>query len=210
MDMRISFLTLAVSFACLAAGADEAWRFLPPRDVDPTLGGLANPIPRRWSGQKASLAFAKVTHGDGSVTLDWSAVAEAKRAPKLPGDPRSLWKGRTPPKDPVTETRLYAVGRDMRLFRDALPSAAELLPFVVVVDGNPEDGYGGYVLGTDSDGEWSFARTESSVTLRGPVPVAHRFDGSWIAGLQTAARAWPARCAAPDGMSAYLWISVVA
>ena len=208
--MKISALVVAVSLACLTAGGVEAWRFLPPRDVDPKLGDLANPIPRRWSGQKASLAFAELTRGDGAITLDWSAAAEVKRAPKLPGDPRSLWKGRTPPKLPVTEPRLYAVGRDLRLFRDALPPVAELLPFVVVVDGNPEDGYGGYVLGTDGEGEWSLARTETSVTLRGPVPVAHRFDGNWIAGLQAAARAWPARFAAPDGMSADLWISVIA
>ena len=135
--MKISALVVAVSLACLTAGGVEAWRFLPPRDVDPKLGDLANPIPRRWSGQKASLAFAELTRGDGAITLDWSAAAEAKRAPKLPGDPRSLWKGRTPPKLPVTEPRLYAVGRDLRLFRDALPPVAELLPFVVVVDGNP-------------------------------------------------------------------------
>ena len=135
--MKVPALTVAASVACLTAGADEAWRFLPPRDVDPALAGLSNPIPRRWSGQKASLAFATMTRGEGSITLDWSAAAAAKGAPKLPGDPRSLWKGRTPPKVPVTEPRLYAVGRDLRLFRDALPPVAELLPFVVVVDGNP-------------------------------------------------------------------------
>ena len=184
MRMNAPLFTVALTLACLAASGADSWTFLPPRDVDPALAKLENPIPRKWSGQKASLAFAEITRGEGTITLDWSAAAEAKRAPKLPGDPRSLWKGRTPPKDPVTEPRLYAVGRDMRLFRDTLPPAAELLPFVVVVDGNPEDGYGGYVLGTEGAGEWSFARTEASITLRGSAPVAHRFDGNWIAGLQ--------------------------
>ena len=191
--MNAPLLTIALSLACLAASGADSWTFLPPRDVDPTLAGFANPIPRRWSGQKASLAFSTLTRGEGAITLDWSAASDAKHAPKLPGDPRSLWTGRTPPKDPVTEPRLYAVGRDLRLFRDVLPPVSELLPFVVVVDGNPEDGYGGYVLGTDREGEWSFVRTEASITVRGPAPVAHRFDGNWIAGLQTAARAWPAR-----------------
>ena len=186
--MNAPLLTVALSLACLAASGADSWTFLPPRDVDPALAGLANPIPRRWSGQKASLAFSALTRGEGSLTLDWSAAAAAKGAPKLPGDPRSLWKGHTPQKEPVTEPRLYAVGRDLRLFRDALPSAAELLPFVVVVDGNPEDGYGGYVLGADGDGAWSFARTEASITLSGSALVVHRFDGNWIAGLQTAAR----------------------
>lgn len=208
--MVVKMLVVAVSGACLVVGGEEAWRFLPPRDVDPSAANLSNPVPRRWSGQKASLAFASVVKGDGSVKLDWSAADAAKRAPKLRGDPKSLWKGLTPPKDPVTEPRLYAVGRDMRLFRDNLPDASELLPFIVVVDGNPEDGYGGYVLGADGDGAWSFALAKSSVTLRGPSPVAHRFDGNWIAGLQAAARAWPGRFAPPDGMSADLWISVVA
>ena len=169
--MKISVLTVAASLACLAAGGVEAWRFLPPRDVDPALAKLENPIPRKWSGQKASLAFAEITRGDASITLDWSAAAAAKGAPKLPGDPRSLWKGRTPPKDPVTEPRLYAVGRDLRLFRDALPPASELLPFVVVVDGNPEDGYGGFVLGADGDGAWSLARI--STTNRSSPYTAH-------------------------------------
>ena len=127
--MKLSVLTVAASVACLVAGGAEAWRSLPPRDVDPALAKLENPIPRKWSGQKASLAFAEITRGEGTITLEWSAAAEAKRAPKLPGDPRSLWKGRTPAKNPVTEPRLYAVGRDKRLFRDTLPTASELLPF---------------------------------------------------------------------------------
>ena len=82
--MKISALTLAASLACLAAVGAEPWRFLPPRDVDSALAKLENPIPRKWSGQKASLAFAEITRGDGSLTLDWSAAAAAKGARSRP------------------------------------------------------------------------------------------------------------------------------
>ena len=37
-----------------------AWTRLPPRDVDPKLSHVQDPIPRPWSGQKAALAFARL------------------------------------------------------------------------------------------------------------------------------------------------------
>ena len=37
-----------------------AWTRLPPRDVDPKLSHVSDPIPRPWSGQKAALAFARL------------------------------------------------------------------------------------------------------------------------------------------------------
>ena len=131
-------LTSLCALIFLAVSAE--WAYLPPQDVDPKLATLQNPIPRRWSGQKAALAFSRIAREPGRVMLSWAESAAARQAPKLPGDPRSLWKGRFPDKPPVTTPRLYAMGLDGRLFRDTLPATRELLPFVVIVDGNPEDG----------------------------------------------------------------------
>ena len=127
---------------------------------------------------------------DAAAWASASGTAAARKAPKLQGDPRSLWRGRFPDKPPVTEPRFYAMGTDGRLFRDELPAARELLPFVVAVDGNPEDGYGGYVLGC-AGGEWSFERRGDTFAVAGKDAFAFTFDGTWLAGLQAAARAKP-------------------
>ncbi|MBQ6341270.1 MAG: hypothetical protein IJI36_19200, partial [Kiritimatiellae bacterium] len=85
-------LATACLYAAVSVCAGE-WAYLPPPDVDPKLAALENPIPRRWSGQKAALAFARIAREPTRVTLTWSDAAAARKAPKLKGDPRSLWRG---------------------------------------------------------------------------------------------------------------------
>ena len=212
MNMRADVKNLAVRVAllvaCACSLAAAEWAYLPPQDVDPRVAALENPIPRRWSGQKAALAFARIAREPARVTLSWADAAAARKAPKLPGDPRSLWRGRFPNKPPVTEPSLYAMGTDGRLFRETLPAANELLPFVVAVDGNPEDGYGGYVLGC-AGGEWSYERKGDMLVVSGNDAFAFTFDGTWLAGLQAAARAKPQLFAKTEGMSPDLWVTVV-
>ena len=185
---------MAVACACTPDFVPAAeWAYLPPRDADPKAATLDNPIPRRWSGQKAALAFSHVEKSSGRVMLSWADAAAARQAPKLRGDPRSLWKGRFPDKPPVTEPHFYAMAKDGRLFRDTLPAATVLLPFVVVVDGNPEDGYGGYVLGC-VDGDWSYEQKDDMLAVSGKDAFAFTFDGTWLAGLQCGAGESAALC----------------
>ena len=90
MSRTVRVALVAAYASCLAAGE---WAYLPPPDVDPKLAALENPIPRRWSGQKAALAFARIAREPTRVTLSWADAAAARKAPKLKGDPRSLWRG---------------------------------------------------------------------------------------------------------------------
>ena len=216
--MNAARALLVAAFAVAGGAAAEtacvdvpgAWRRMPPRDVDPKLSRVSDPMPRPWSGQKAALAFARlavppqatsrpfgadglVFAGAARLRLDWSAAAPERAKPLLGTDPRSLWGPRTPPKAPITEPRVYALGRSLRFFRDALPDTEALLPFAVVVDGNPEDGFGGYVLGFDTAAPWTYGADTNGVALACSAPgaraFAFRFDGTWLAGLQKLARA---------------------
>ncbi len=192
------------------------WARLPPADVDPTLAKLPDPRTRAWSGQKASLRFSKVYETANSVCVDWTAALTATNTPTLQGDSRSLWQGRFPDKPSITEPRFYWIGKDLRLFRGDAPDTTALLPVCVVEDGNPEDGFGGYVIGLDFDAKaaaplFEAVRAAQSLTLRGDgTPFAWRFDGNWLAGFQSVAAKRPAWFQPPDGMDAALWISVVA
>jgi len=187
------------------------WSRLPPKDVDPALAETKDPIPRAWSGQKAALRFAEVFMGQRGVRIDWSAAPRAN--PPLRGDTRSLWKGRGPAKPAVSEPRLFAVGKTGRLFRDQIPATEVLLPAVAVVDGNPEDGFGGYVVGFENDVGWSLECTATSVSVTSASsdarPFVRRFDGNGLAGLQAIARLFASRLAPPSGMSADLWVTVI-
>ena len=207
-DSFAGMMLVAACVCVIGPARAAAWAYLPPQDVDPQVATLANPIPRRVSGQKAALAFSRIARAPDRVTISWADAAAARKAPKLQGDPRSLWRGRFPDKPPVTEPRFYAMGTDGRLFRDELPGARELLPFVVAVDGNPEDGYGGYVLGC-AGGEWSFERRGDTFAVAGKDAFAFTFDGTWLAGLQAAARAKPEFFPLADGMSPDMWVTVV-
>ena len=187
------------------------WTYLPPADVDPKLAATPDPRTRRWSGQKAALRFAKVDRGADCIRVDWSDAP--RNVQPLPGDPKSLWQGREPAKPAVSTPSLYWIGRDLRLFRGEAPDAEVLLPVCIVEDGNSEDGFGGYVIGLEGAGKPAFEvlRSAQGIGLRGEGrPFARRFDGNWIAGLQLVARQCPGWIAAPDGMDADLWLSVVA
>lgn len=190
------------------------WSFLPPVDVDPALANTPDPVPRLWSGQKAALRFAKIDAAPGRVCVDWSSAAAARQAPPLRGDTRSLWKGRTPEKPPVSTPRVYALGKTGRLFRDRIPDTETIWPYLIVVDGNDEDGYGGFVVGLDASvPHWTCERKEDrlilSTTTPGAQPFIRRFDGNWLAGYQLLARERPTCLTPPDGISADLWVTVL-
>ena len=95
-DMKSFAICVALAAACALDLAAAEWMYLPPRDADPKAATLENPIPRRWSGQKAALAFSRVEKSPGRVALSWADAAAERTAPKLKGDPRGLWKGRLP------------------------------------------------------------------------------------------------------------------
>ena len=86
--MNAPLLTVALSLACLAASGADSWKFLPPRDVDPALAQFANPIPRRWSGQKASLVFSALGITDrGEVRVGRPSI----RVRMNPTDRQCIW-----------------------------------------------------------------------------------------------------------------------
>jgi len=84
---------------------------------------------------------------------------------------------------------IYSVGRDFKLFKGTV-DAASAFPFLIVSDGNSEDGFGGYVMALDGDGAWTFENDLHGVRLAGNGPaVVVRYDGTWIEGLKLLARA---------------------
>ncbi len=192
------------------------WERLPPANVDPALANVSDPRPRAWSGQKASLRFSKVHQDANCIRVEWTDALTATNKPVLRGDSRSLWQGRTPDKPAITEPCFYWIGKDMRLFRGEAPDTTALMPVCVITDGNPEDGYGGYVIGIDFDQNISnplfeAVREAQGLSLRGDgKPFVWRFDGNWLAGVQSVAAKRAAWFNPPDGMDPDLWISVVA
>jgi mono/diheme cytochrome c family protein len=195
---------VVAALAAADAPVPGEWRFMPPRDVDPALANTENPIPRRWSGQKAALAFARVEASSavpiegvsgvstpsGRIAVSWADAAAARRAPGLRPDPTSLWQKAKGPKPPITEPRLYFAAADLRLFSGSgvPPCTDDLLPFVVLVDGNNEDGYGGFVLGADAASA-KFSASPDGVCVESPGARAFvlRFDGNWVAGFKALA-----------------------
>ncbi len=88
----------------------------------------------------------------------------------------------------ASRPEIYGVGRDFRLFRDAVDASAAF-PCVIVSDGNPEDGFGGYVMALDTDGAWAFRQDGKGLTLSGGPAVVIRYEGTWIEGLKLLAKA---------------------
>lgn len=86
---------------------------------------------------------------------------------------------------PASTPEVYGVGKDFRLFKGAI-DAASAFPFVIVSDGNKEDGYGGYVLALDTDGAWTLAQDKNGLKLSGAGAAATvvRYDGTWVEGLK--------------------------
>lgn len=79
---------------------------------------------------------------------------------------------------------IYGVGKDLRIYKGMIDTAAAF-PFVIVSDGNPEDGFGGYVLMRDTDGAWTLEADGRGVKYSGDGPVViMRYDGTWIEGLK--------------------------
>ncbi len=79
---------------------------------------------------------------------------------------------------------IYGVGKDFRIYKGAVDTAAAF-PFVIVSDGNPEDGFGGYAMALDTDGAWSLENNSRGVKFSGGgSAVVVRFDGTWIEGLK--------------------------
>lgn len=87
---------------------------------------------------------------------------------------------------PAAQTSLptiYGVGRDLKLYRNAIDTV-NALPFVIVSDGNKEDGFIGYVIARDSDAAWTLSRDPGGIKVAGAgAAVVVRYDGTWIEGL---------------------------
>ena len=84
---------------------------------------------------------------------------------------------------PASKPEIYGVGKDFRIFKGTVdPNAA--FPFVIVSDGNKEDGYGGYVIALDADGAWTLAQDRNGLKLSGAGAAVVRYDGTWVEGLK--------------------------
>ena len=89
---------------------------------------------------------------------------------------------------PSGRPEIYGVGRDFRLFKGVVDTAAAF-PLVIVSDGNQEDGFGGYVLALDTAGAWTLESGARGVRLAGEGSAAIiRYDGTWVEGLKLLAR----------------------
>jgi hypothetical protein len=83
-----------------------------------------------------------------------------------------------------SKPEVYGVGKDFQLYKGAIDTAAAL-PFVIVSDGNKEDGFGGYVLALDTEGAWTLKQHDKGLNLTGgAAAVVVRYDGTWIEGLK--------------------------
>ncbi len=83
----------------------------------------------------------------------------------------------------------YGVGKDFRLYKGAIDTDAAF-PFVIVSDGNKEDGYIGYVIARDSEEAWTLTRDAGGLKVAGAGAAAVvRYNGTWIEGLKLLANA---------------------
>jgi hypothetical protein len=89
----------------------------------------------------------------------------------------------------TTRPDVFGVGKDFRLYKGAIDTAAAF-PFVIVSDGNKEDGFIGYVIARDTDEAWSLTQDASGLKVAGAgAAVVVRYDGTWIEGLKLLAKA---------------------
>lgn len=88
----------------------------------------------------------------------------------------------------MSRPEIYGVGMDFRLFKGRIDPATAF-PVVIVSDGNPEDGFGGYVFALDTDRAWSLTQDASGLKMSGgSAAVVVRYDGTWIEGLKVLAK----------------------
>ena len=88
----------------------------------------------------------------------------------------------------ASKPEVYAVGKDFKLYKGTINTAAAF-PFVIVSDGNKEDGFGGYALAFDTDGFWTLEQGRNGLRLSGDAPsVVIRYNGTWIEGLKLLTR----------------------
>lgn len=99
----------------------------------------------------------------------------------------------------ASKPEVYGVGKDFRLYKGAIDTAAAF-PFVIVSDGNKEDGFIGYVIARDSEEAWTLTRDAGGLKVAGAGAVAVvRYDGTWIEGLKLLAEVGADRRADRDG-----------
>jgi hypothetical protein len=88
----------------------------------------------------------------------------------------------------TSKPEIYGVGTDFRLFKGRIDSATAF-PVAIVSDGNPEDGFGGYVLALDTDSAWSLTQDAGGLKMAGgSAAIVVRYDGTWIEGLKVVAK----------------------
>jgi hypothetical protein len=88
---------------------------------------------------------------------------------------------------PASTFKIYGVGKDFRLFQEAIDTTAAF-PFVILSDGNRQDGFGGYAIALDTDGAWTLVTAATQVTISGNSPITVvRYNGTWIEGLKVLA-----------------------
>ncbi len=215
---KLNLLYLAAGMFFAAAGevvtVPGDWKYLAPAVLDGAYALEKDTSPRKWCGRQASLRHSSVDiaalNGESSIRVDWARAFAATNAPTVPGSARSLWKGRFPDPPSLTEPRFYWVAKDLRLFRGLKPAETELVPVCIVEDGNPEDGYGGYLMGLDGASAFAAVHQSSSISMTGKGKAfIKRFDGTYLAALQLLARTYPAWIKTPPEMTGDLWISVV-
>jgi len=101
---------------------------------------------------------------------------------------------------PTPAPEVYGVGKDFRLFRGVIDTGAAF-PFVIVSDGNAQDGYGGYVIALDTDGAWTLVNDAKGLKVKGGgPPTVMRYDGTWIEGLKLLAGSSSARAQGRKGL----------
>ena len=151
---------------------------------EPVSTQLPEPVPRGFSGQPTSLAQAIMRAAEGA------GVTKLEGFPgvRITAGPVTLEFSGSPTASASTP-EVYGVGRDFRLYKEAIDAAAAF-PFVIVSDGNIGDGFGGYVIARDTDAAWTLEQGRGTLTVAGDgAAVVVRYDGTWIEGLKLLAKA---------------------